>query len=173
MRRIRRLRSTAWAALAVLAGAACGGTVGGGSAGDVGATGDGGAAGDAGALSVASPIAGVRGADWSTAGVVGGIPPRTTVCATLHPGADGPAISAAIAACPSGQTVMLGAGTYMLSTGIDFNAKGGVTLRGAGADATLLVFGASAAINCRGQLADVCVDSSDTNWGGGPSNLAN
>ena len=79
-----------------------------------------------------------RAADWRTAGVAGGIPSRTTICATLSPGATATQINSAISACPNGQVVMLNAGTYTLSSGIVF-AKSGVTLRGAGADQTKLI----------------------------------
>lgn len=79
-----------------------------------------------------------RAVDWSTAGVKGGIPNRTTTCATLNPGATAAQINSAISACPSGQVVMLNAGTYTLSGGIVFS-KSGVTLRGQGADATKLI----------------------------------
>src|SRR4051812_46851373 len=69
-----------------------------------------------------------RSIDWSTAGIPGGIPARTTVCATLNPGASGSQISSALASCPSGQVVKLNAGTYNIS-GIDFGGgKANVTL---------------------------------------------
>src|SRR2546423_1913309 len=82
-----------------------------------------------------------RKIDWSQAGVAGGIPNRTTICGTaLNPGATAAQINSAIAACPSGQVVFLNAGTYNLSSGIIFNNKSNVTLRGAGADKTFLIF---------------------------------
>jgi hypothetical protein len=115
-----------------------------------------------------------RSVDWRQAGLPGGTPPaRTTLCATLNPGATAAQINSAIAACPSGQAVMLNTGTYNLSGGINFNNKSNVTLRGAGADKTLIVFGGSAALNCHGLNANVCMDASDTNWPGSPSNTAN
>ena len=78
-----------------------------------------------------------RATDWSTAGAT--IPPRTTVCATIAPySGTAAAINSAIAACPSGQVVQLGAGTFNLSSGIVF-AKSNVTLRGQGAASTKLV----------------------------------
>lgn len=113
-----------------------------------------------------------RAIDWSSGGVRGGIPNRSTVCATLNPGASTSQINSAIASCPSGQVVFLNAGTYSGLGGIDFNGKNGVTLRGAGANQTFLVFAGPAA-SCRGQFADLCIDSVDTNWSGGPSNTAN
>ncbi len=65
----------------------------------------------------------------------------------------------------------LNAGTYNIG-GIDFGGgKSNVTLRGAGADQTFLVFNND--VGCHGFLADVCMESSDLNWRGGPSNLTN
>src|SRR4051794_39196415 len=68
-------------------------------------------------------VASTRSVDWSGAGVPGGISNRTTVCATLNPGATAAQINSAIGACPSGQVVKLNAGTYNLSTGIKFGGK--------------------------------------------------
>jgi len=116
-------------------------------------------------------IAPARAVDWSKAGVSGGIPARATNCATLSPGATVTQINSAISSCASGQTVFLNAGTYSLSGGIDFNGKDNVTLRGAGADKTLLVFSNNA--SCRGFSTPVCMDSGDLNWKGGTANLAN
>jgi|SRR2546425_534089 len=80
-----------------------------------------------------------RATDWSSAGVLGGIPKRTTICATIAPYAGSAAtINNAIAACPSGQVVQLQTGTFSLSTGLVF-AKSNVTLRGAGAGSTKLI----------------------------------
>src|SRR5438093_733446 len=73
-------------------------------------------------------LSAARRIDWSQAGVVGGTPVRTTICATLSPGATAAQINSAIASCPSGQVVKLNAGTYNLSSGIDFNAHSNVTL---------------------------------------------
>jgi hypothetical protein len=56
-----------------------------------------------------------------------GLPVRTTVCASPAPGAD---LNAAITACPEGQVVKLGAGTYTISSTVTLNK--GVVLRGAG-----------------------------------------
>ncbi len=103
-----------------------------------------------------------RAIDWSRAGVEGGIPARTTVCATLNPGVTAAQINAAIASCPDGQVVSLGAGTYDLSDdGIVM--KSGVTLRGAGADATLLVFTANN--YCSNLQAAICF-SGTNDWSG-------
>src|SRR5213592_1815661 len=104
-----------------------------------------------------------RAVDWSAGnqGIAGGIPNRTTICATLNPGATASQINSAIAACPIGQVVKLNAGTYSLSGGIVFNNKSNVTLRGAGPDQTILAF--SAGGGCAGWSgADVCLMTTDT-----------
>ena len=81
---------------------------------------------------------------WSTAGIPGGIPNRTTVCATLAANATVAQINSAISSCSNG-VVMLGAGTYTLSGSIQLN-KNGVTLRGVGRDQTILRRGSSMVI---------------------------
>jgi hypothetical protein len=80
-----------------------------------------------------------RRIDWTYTGVPGGIPNRTTICATFSPGATAAAITSAINACDNG-VVLLNAGTY---TSASLNGsiqvyKSNVTLRGAGADQTIL-----------------------------------
>jgi len=77
-----------------------------------------------------------RAIDWSTAGIPGGIPNRTTICSTLTSSATSAQINSALAACPNGQVVYLSAGTYTLSSAIQMPSN--VTLRGAGADQTIL-----------------------------------
>jgi hypothetical protein len=112
-----------------------------------------------------------RAVDWSHAGIPGGIPNRTTICATLNPGASASQINSAIGSCPSGQVVFLSAGTYNLSSGIDFSNKSGVTLRGAGANQTFLVF--TGAVGCFGQWSNICLRNGDNSWTGSPSHTAN
>src|ERR1039458_8053113 len=73
--------------------------------------------------------------DWSASGV-GAIPPRPVNCSTLSPSATSAQINAALASCPKGQTVFLSAGTYSIAGGITIPSD--VTLRGAGADLTIL-----------------------------------
>src|SRR2546425_5180369 len=81
-------------------------------------------------------IAPSRATDWR--GVGASIQNRTVVCQTIAPySGSAAAINSAIAACPSGQVVQLGAGTFNLSTGIELN-KDNVTLRGQGASSTIL-----------------------------------
>lgn len=118
-----------------------------------------------------SLIAPSRRIDWSKAGVEGGIPVRTTICATLNPGATAAQINSAIASCPAGQVVFLNAGTYNLTTGIVWNNKNTVTLRGAGPDKTFLVF--SAGNSCSGLGGDLCFMNGDTNSSSDIRNAAN
>jgi hypothetical protein len=107
------------------------------------------------ALAQQTIVAASRSIDWSKAGVSGGIPNRGAICASLDPGVTALQINAAIASCPSGQVVSLSAGTYNLAHGIMFDGQSGVTLRGAGPDATFLVFTGSA--DCTGKDAAICV----------------
>jgi hypothetical protein len=104
-----------------------------------------------------NPISASRRMDWSQAGVAGGIPARNTVCSTLSPGASASQINSAIAACPAGQTVRLNAGTYNLSGQVTFGTKSGVTLRGAGANQTILKF--SNGNGCSGLASVICIRS--------------
>jgi hypothetical protein len=83
--------------------------------------------------------------DWSHAGVPGGIPLRTDICATIDASLYGngtanaaPAINAAIDGCAENKVVSLPAGTYFLGEPIDLKTKRQITLRGAGMGKTLL-----------------------------------
>ncbi len=98
-----------------------------------------------------------RAIDWTGAGVTGGIPNRTTICATYNPGTSASTINTAITNCSNagGGVVYLNAGTYNLSAGLSL--KNNVTLRGAGADATLLVISGNA--GC-GYTAGICLGPS-------------
>jgi O-antigen/teichoic acid export membrane protein len=73
--------------------------------------------------------------DWSGAGV-GGIPVRATNCVSLTQSASTAEINAALASCRSGETVYLAAGTYSITGTV--HVPSNVTLRGAGASATIL-----------------------------------
>src|SRR5882762_1177923 len=95
-----------------------------------------------------------RGVNWSNAGVGGGIPARTAICATLNPGATAAQINSAISSCPSGQVVFLNAGTYNLTSGLIMSNN--VTLRGAGANQTTLNF--SGVSNCQTSNAAICIN---------------
>ena len=69
-------------------------------------------------------------------GVPGGIPNRTTICATLSSGATASQINSALSSCPSGQVVKLNSGTYSISNTISIPSN--VTLRGNGPLSTVL-----------------------------------
>ena len=70
----------------------------------------------------------------------GGIPTRTTVCATLAPGNgtadDSARIQSALDSCPSGQVVQLNAGTFVVNNALLVHSS--ITVRGAGAGSTIL-----------------------------------
>jgi len=77
-------------------------------------------------------------------GIAGGIPSRTTICATLSASTYGngsqnatSAIQAAIDACPVGQVVKLSAGTFRIASG-PIRISKGVVLRGSGSSQTVL-----------------------------------
>lgn len=85
-----------------------------------------------------------RGRTTWAPGVRGGIPARTTVCATLNASTFGngtqdssAAIQAAINSCPAGQVVKLSAGTFLANNYILLNK--GITVRGAGPGRTILL----------------------------------
>ena len=89
-------------------------------------------------LAQAEPVPTSRRIDWTYTGVPGGIPNRTTICATFNPGASATTINNAIASCSAtgGGVVYLNAGTYSVTRINVYNDN--VTLRGAGADQTIL-----------------------------------
>src|ERR1022692_4527329 len=110
-----------------------------------------------------------RGADWSSTnpGVVGGVPSASWAqCgATIAPySGSATAINNALAACSANTYVLLGAGTFTLSSGIQMVSN--VALRGAGANSTFLVF--SGNNGCGGESASICV-SRDSTWDGSTS----
>jgi hypothetical protein len=126
------------------------------------------------AVAHAQPWSGIlspaRAADWTGAGVVGGIRSGSwTQCgATVAPYTGTAArINSAIAGCGTNQYVLLGSGTFTLSTFIDYGHKSNVLVRGGGANSTFIVFTAGATgINCgAGQTALIGICSSDgTYW---------
>jgi hypothetical protein len=84
-----------------------------------------------------------RAIDWSSTGIPGGIPNRATVCATVNASTYGngasdatAGIQAALNGCPANQVVMLSAGTFLVNS--EISVPSNVTLRGAGAQATVL-----------------------------------
>jgi hypothetical protein len=122
------------------------------------AGGGGGGGGGTGIWSILGPS---RAIDWSQTnpGVEGGIPNRTTTCTTLGPGVSADTIRTALQGCTSNGVVMLSAGTYDLSAGIDFSGINNVTLRGAGPTQTILRF--AGGTSCGNLWGDICVK--DTN----------
>lgn len=73
---------------------------------------------------------------------MGGIPERTTICASLSPAGAGKddtkVIQSAIDRCPVGQVVQLGSGTFIINGGHYLLLNKGVTLRGEGPGRTTL-----------------------------------
>lgn len=110
-----------------------------------------------------------RATDWTNVGIPGGIPSRTAVCATLNPGATSGQINSAIANCPANEVVFLNAGTYQLASGINFNGRSNVTLRGAGPGQTILKF--TGGDSCGGNGGDICVIPSNPVYFGSPAVL--
>jgi hypothetical protein len=110
-----------------------------------------------------------RAVNWSQAGVVGGIPARSTIYTTLSSTATAAQINSALASCPAGEVVYLSAGTYHLSGSVNMQGVSNCTLRGAGADQTDLVFTGTSGCNST-QSSSICLGSSDNNFKTGPSN---
>ena len=82
---------------------------------------------------------------WSSAGVMGGIPSRTTIYKTIQASSYGSgstdassAINSALSSCPAGQVVLLSSGTFKIAGTI--NVPSNVTLRGSGPQSTILSF---------------------------------
>lgn len=109
-----------------------------------------------------------RAINWTGAGVIGGIPNRTTICSTLGTAGQSSTftqsvtaaqINSALASCPAGEVVFLNVGTYNISdNGIVMVSN--VTLRGAGANQTLLVF--TNTNGCSGADATICMGGGDS-----------
>ncbi len=138
-------------------------------------------------------IAPSRAINWSNAGLPATLadgettpnpytpPTRTTICASFTPSSFSgmsssnyvapSAVNSALASCAAGEVVSLAAGSYYFSSGIDFAGHSNVTLRGAGANQTLLYF--NGLVDCFSGDAAVCVQSNDhSNYYNGPSNTA-
>lgn len=84
----------------------------------------------------------VRRADWSNAGVEGGIPQVTRIYTNVSPGVSLTTLNNLIRACPSNQVVFMAAGQYTFAGPISFGQKAGVVLRGAGPTQTKIAFNA-------------------------------
>jgi hypothetical protein len=117
-----------------------------------------------------------RAVNWSNAGVVGGLPDGSwTQCGSTIAAYSGTAatITNALASCAANHYVLLGPGTFTLSTGIafPFNTTGHRVLRGSGANSTFLVFTGAGGSGCNaGQSALICIQGSD---GTAPGNGGN
>jgi len=123
-----------------------------------------------------------RGADWTQAGVIGGIPSGSwSQCgATIAPyGSSGaPAapstIATALQNCSGkSQYVLLGPGTFYLNNGICMTGLNNVELRGSGSNSTFLVFSGAAGCNNGNGTALVGFQSSDGTWFGNPGTVYN
>ena len=112
-----------------------------------------------------------RATNWSTAGVVGGIPSGSwTQCgSTIAAGASAATITAALASC-AGQNkyVLLGPGTFNLTGTIQFPTAGHVVLRGSGANSTFIVGGSSGFSGCVLHSAIICALSPSGSAFGNP-----
>lgn len=97
---------------------------------------------------------------WAAAGVVGGIPSGSwTQCgATMASSSTAAQINTRIQSCTANQYVLLGAGTFSLTTGLVMKAN--TVVRGAGANSTFLVF--SGNDSCIGANAVVCFAGGDS-----------
>ncbi|MFN8422732.1 MAG: glycosyl hydrolase family 28-related protein [Anaerolineae bacterium] len=101
-----------------------------------------------------------RRVDWSLAGIPGGIPVRTTVCATIDAARFGDgrtdatrAIQDALDGCPAGRVVYVPAGTYVTTETI--NMRTDKTLRGAGQGRTIIRYqgtGTRSVLDMRGTI---------------------
>jgi hypothetical protein len=92
-----------------------------------------------------------RATDWSQAGLPGGLPDASwTQCGKTIAAYDGTAdaIATQLASCSANQFVLLGPGTFHLSSSIDFGSKSNLVLRGSGANSTFLVFSAATPVKC-------------------------
>jgi hypothetical protein len=109
------------------------------------------------------------------AGVGATIATRSTQCgSTIAAGASAATIQAAVAACTSGDYVLLGPGTFSLSTSLVISSAGplNVTLRGSGPTSTILSFtGTSTNCNGIGAVA-LCVTNGDSGTLNFSSNIA-
>src|SRR5262249_38328735 len=72
--------------------------------------------------------------DWSVAGVPGGIPNRTTLCATVTSASQ---LQSAVDNCGDGQVVHVVAGTYTLTGTVVNSGRPGVVIGGAGPGKTI------------------------------------
>lgn len=117
-----------------------------------------------------------RATDWTQAGISGGIPSGSwtqcvnTQCSTVTSAGTGvtPAqIATALSNAPANTYVLLGAGTYNFSSGINVTGANNVELRGAGPKLTKLVFTGVSTCPGGGATCGLSFGSSDTTFSGG------
>ena len=121
-----------------------------------------------------------RAIDWTKAGATindARAACVTTACNTVSSGTTvtTASINAAIATMSANQYLMIPAGTWSMSGAIycdTANACNNLTLEGAGANSTFLVFAANSGGPALCANHDVCFASSDQNYWAGPSNSA-
>jgi hypothetical protein len=130
-------------ALALLLSAGCKGAVQANKGGAAAVASTGGAS-EARAANTADIMPTERRTTWNP-GIPGGVPVRTTVCATIDAGAFGngavdasAGIQAALDACPAGQVVRLSAGEFLINGDAPLTINRSVVLRGEGPAATRL-----------------------------------
>jgi hypothetical protein len=123
-------------------------------------------------------IAPSRAVNWSGAGISGGLPDASwTQCgSTIAPySGSATAINNAIANCGANHYVLLGTGTFNLSSGIDFNQHSNVVVRGQGANSTFLVFtgagagGYNSVVAMEASVSGVGFENNVCDWTGGYS----
>ncbi|HEY1462767.1 MAG TPA: glycosyl hydrolase family 28-related protein, partial [Terriglobales bacterium] len=113
-------------------------------------------------------LAPARATDWTQAGLPGGIPNRTTICANVLTSDNTAAIQAKINSCPANQVVLFPSGTWTL-TGSIFANKG-IVLRGNGPTNTTINVGpGNILMSTAGQsnMGNYPPNLGSTNWSGG------
>jgi|SRR5271157_5148225 len=106
-------------------------------------------------------VAPSRAIDWSQAGIPGGLPDGSwTQCGSTITAYTGSAstINAHISGCSANTYVLLGAGTFNLSSGVALKSQ--VVVRGQGANLTLLVFTGES--SCNGMYSQFCLAGSNS-----------
>src|ERR1700719_1402844 len=109
-----------------------------------------------------------RAADWSQVGIPGGVPDSNwTQCGTTIGAYSGSAstINNALNSC-AGQNryVLLGPGTFNLTSSITFPTAGHIVLRGSGASQTIINAPASGVGGCQLGSSMICIQSSDQTY---------
>jgi len=116
-------------------------------------------------------LAPARATDWTYAGIPGGIPPRTNICANVATSDSTAQIQSKINSCPQDGVVKFPAGTWNLTSSLYVNNKG-IVLRGAGPTQTTLIYGSGVNIifapnGTSGQGGYASGPYYVTNWTGG------